>query len=563
MLNSRRLIAFLKLCFTFFLVTQQFSFASSFPLHTCGKDIVDKSGDFFKLISINWYGASEERLVPGGLNKKPLVEIVGLIKRMGFNSVRLPFSNQMLEEKKVDPRFLEANPDLIGKTPLEVFDEVVKALARENIAVILNNHTSHAIWCCLYEEDGLWYTKKYSEERWVSDWEKLVARYQSIPQVIGADLRNEVRVAKWKGSFFPTPPLWGTGTKNDWRRASEVAGNRILSVNPNILVIVEGVNFPRYHLRGVKKHPVRLKNHRKLVYAVHNYAFPSPTDPFPPKYGDMPWEKFKKTMDEEWGFVLNLEEGIRAPVWVSEWGGGPSVSKDWFQNLSRYMKSKDVGFAYWPLNAGDKLDGQPETFSLLKEDWSAPLDDWRWASVQKLQKLNNSSWSEEKRKNCRMPQKTKLHFHGKDSFEGPGVDESWKDEKAQVVCGPSSTLVQFEFKKRGKKLKSVICQRGLGKKKKETVVVAREAGQIRCPQKFSLRGLSYSQRMGRTIIENALCQGSKPQGMGNKGGLMSSQMKCVHRNKEARGKSIKCNGSEKMVGLSLKKGQIRGVICCF
>ena len=149
---SKRIAVFLKSFFIYFLAFQGNVHASNFPLHTCGKDVVDKRGRFFKLTSINWYGASEERLVPGGLDKRPISEIVKLIKTMGFNSVRLPFSNQMLEEKKVDPRYLEANPDLIGKTPLEVFDEVVKSLSKENIGVILNNHTSHAIWCCLYEE---------------------------------------------------------------------------------------------------------------------------------------------------------------------------------------------------------------------------------------------------------------------------------------------------------------------------------------------------------------------------------------------------------------------------
>ena len=39
-------------------------------------------------------------------------------------------------------------------------------------------------------------------------------------------------------------------------------------------------------------------------------------------------------------FVLDLEEGLRAPVWVSEWEECPSVSKDWFFNLSRYLQEK-------------------------------------------------------------------------------------------------------------------------------------------------------------------------------------------------------------------------------
>ncbi len=52
------------------------------------------------------------------------------MKEWGFNSVRLPFSNQMLHDPNPVPDFaVAANPELRGKTFLEVYDFVVESLA--------------------------------------------------------------------------------------------------------------------------------------------------------------------------------------------------------------------------------------------------------------------------------------------------------------------------------------------------------------------------------------------------------------------------------------------------
>jgi hypothetical protein len=42
---------------------------------------------------------------------------------------------------------------------------------------------------------------------------------------------------------------------NDWKMAAEYAGNLIHTVNPNILIIVQGLHFAN-DLRGAKTKPV-------------------------------------------------------------------------------------------------------------------------------------------------------------------------------------------------------------------------------------------------------------------------------------------------------------------
>ena len=375
------------------------SYDHEMPLHTRGRFIVDANERRVKLASVNWYGASDTYMVPGGLNRAPLTHIVAQIKALGFNSVRLPFSNFMLHAKHVEDEAVAANPQLIGLTPIEVYDRVVEALTDAGILVILNNHTTHPMWCCSYDHDGLWYTSDYSEERWLDDWGFMARRYLANSRVVGADLRNEIRVAKWSGTFVPNAPNWGRGP-NDWRAAAERAGARVLSENPQLLIIVEGINFPRDHLRGVYLDPVRLPLANRLVYAAHNYAFTAPS-PIGPTYGQLDQAKFNALVHQEWGFVVTPNQAFTAPVWVSEFGeSSHTLDRSWYAHIIEYLREGDFDFAYWALNAGPKASGEEETFSLLSDDWSAPLSDWRIPPLKTLMRPRI----------------------------GPGVEPQWEDQ---------------------------------------------------------------------------------------------------------------------------------------
>src|SRR5262249_39798560 len=120
------------------------------PLHVEGRWIVDAAGCPFTFHSVNWYGAEELDYVAAGLERQPVGAIARQVREMGFNSVRLLWSNELVERNPVvdDPRVLAANPELLGLTALEVFDAVVDALAAEGLLIVLDNHTSDAGWCC-------------------------------------------------------------------------------------------------------------------------------------------------------------------------------------------------------------------------------------------------------------------------------------------------------------------------------------------------------------------------------------------------------------------------------
>src|SRR5579863_2662357 len=81
------------------------------PLHTQGYQIVDSAGHAVRLTSVNWYGFDQKEFVAGGLDHAPLAEIVDQIKKMGVNSVRLPWANETIEHDPVPPAYaVSANP---------------------------------------------------------------------------------------------------------------------------------------------------------------------------------------------------------------------------------------------------------------------------------------------------------------------------------------------------------------------------------------------------------------------------------------------------------------------
>ncbi|MGH3546460.1 MAG: hypothetical protein ACRDPW_11145 [Mycobacteriales bacterium] len=67
------------------------------PLRTQGRWIVDSGGKRVKLASANWYGAESPEHVVGGLDQAALASIPRWLREHGFNSIRLPWSNELVE----------------------------------------------------------------------------------------------------------------------------------------------------------------------------------------------------------------------------------------------------------------------------------------------------------------------------------------------------------------------------------------------------------------------------------------------------------------------------------
>lgn len=383
------------------------------PLHTSatsnghrqfpGRWILDQHGTRFKLASVNWSGAEQLDYVPAGLDQQPLGTIVDEIRAAGFNSVRLPWSNEMLHASDrgtvVCESAVAANPGLFGKTPIQVLDAVVDALANEGIVTILDNHSTDAMFCCPDDSNTHWYSGAYTQNStadWVADWTEMAGRYSPYgahpqPAVVAADLRNEPRgTTTWGQHTAGSSDTSGCATPgdpaDDWRAAAEQGGDAVLAANPQLLVAVEGLQNAQ-DLRCVGSAPIQLSFPdgssavHQLIYSAHDYSFfQSESNP----------GSLFNLLGDEWGYILKQNTGYTAPVWVGEFGtchtentceSSPS-SRDngrWFSAFVQYLGKADVDWSYWVLNgthprnnSADHPSGKEEPYGYLNPTWSGP-----------------------------------------------------------------------------------------------------------------------------------------------------------------------------------------------
>ncbi|RVD87739.1 uncharacterized protein DFL_001951 [Arthrobotrys flagrans] len=383
------------------------------PLRTRGRNIIDSSGERVKLMSINWYGASDEDFVPGGLDVRHRKEIAATIREMGFNSVRLPYSDELvLTNPDVPEKFWSKNSDLTSwkkrkeaggledenvqrtRDPpstyhvnfenegtnntltvkaLDIFDAVVKSLTDEGIAVIVNNHITQARWCCdanlcdaTWANDYLGKVCRISqtEEQWIQNWEKVMRNYVDNSLVIGADLRNENRSPLGK-------MLWSS-----WATAAEKAANRLHALQPNWLMFVEGVASANY-LQGVRSRPINLLIPDRVVYSAHVYGWSGWGSLLKGPYWSRDYASFAYDMYDNWGFLL--EENI-APVWIGEFGA-PDVPNtgdvNYWTHLMNFLEEMDADWGYWAINPRKPKENEAETYALIRDDWVTPKCDYR------------------------------------------------------------------------------------------------------------------------------------------------------------------------------------------
>ncbi|MBW4500743.1 MAG: cellulase family glycosylhydrolase [Scytonema hyalinum WJT4-NPBG1] len=332
------------------------------PLSTRGAKILDAKGQQVLLRGVNWFGTETETHVPHGLWKRDYKEILAQIKSLGYNLIRLPYSLEALRSPNINgiDFSIGSNKELEGKTPIQVMDLIIQEAQRQGLLVLLDNHR-------LSDQriSQLWYEDGFTEADWIDTWKMLAYRYKNQTNVIGADLKNEPH---GKAS-------WGTNDlATDWRLAAERAGNAILDVNPNWLIVVEGVEknvptqkLPKHwqggNLEGVKRYPIRLSRRNKLVYSPHEYG---------PRVADQPWfwePKFPKNLIDRWqiGFHHISSQNI-APIFIGEFGGRQvdTNSKEgiWQNEFVKYIKQKKLSFAYWSWNPNSA-----DTGGILLDDW--------------------------------------------------------------------------------------------------------------------------------------------------------------------------------------------------
>jgi len=333
--------------------------------HTSGNKILDPNGNEVKLKSINWQGFEEgSALVLQGVWAAGITEQLDKIKSTGFNSIRIPYTNDILKSgQKPTVGYVDTNknPPLKDWTSLQALDYVIDEAAKRNLYIILDRHRPTG-----GSQSALWYTDHVSEQKWIDDWVTLANRYKDKTNVIAFDLHNEPH----------DPATWGDGNPaTDWKMAAEKAGNKILEANPNILIVVEGVqkeNNEWYRWGGslmqIREKPITLNVKNKVVYSPHDYGPGVVKNDNDVMFAASNYpNNLPDYWDSKWGYIS--KENI-APVWIGEFGVNNTIdgTKEWiwFNTLVNYIDTNNLNFAYWCWSP-DRMS--PDSGGLYADEW--------------------------------------------------------------------------------------------------------------------------------------------------------------------------------------------------
>ena len=384
-------------------------------------EIVDMYGNPVWLTGCNWFGYNVGSQVFDGVWSQNMHEMLNQIADHGFNLLRVPVSTELLLQWKngdPDPATPKVNqycnPELTlegieGGTIMYSFDiwnYAVKWCRENGIKIMIDIHCAET--ASAGHQVNLWYTDKFSTDDWLEALNWFADYYKDDDTIIAIDLKNEPHgkadvpdnMARWDDTKDP----------QNWKYAAERGAASVLSANPNLLIMVEGVEvYPKEgydwtapaieyttmtefyygawwggNLRGVREHPVDLGEHQsQLVYSPHDYG--------PLVYNQKWFDKDFTTqtlLDDYWydTWAYLCEENI-SPLLMGEWGGFIDEEHDadgkntkWLTLLRDYMIEHRIHHTFWCFNenSGDTGGLVYDNFGKWDEDKYALVKPALW-----------------------------------------------------------------------------------------------------------------------------------------------------------------------------------------
>ncbi|KAI0793751.1 glycosyl hydrolase family 5 protein/cellulase [Fomes fomentarius] len=374
--------------------------ASAQLLHTSGRWILDSSNNRVKLRCANWAGHMETN-IPEGLQHQSAAYIANWLSSNGFNCVRLTYSIDMAlnPNQRVSDSFTAAassgasasalqslynsvvskNSWISNATTQSTYARVIDELRNKNVMVVLDNHISHAGWCCSGSDGNGWWdaasgytdtnSRFFNTQNWLNGLSAMASFAASHSNVVAMSLRNELRAAGSQDG----------NNHADWYNFVGQGLNAIHSRNPNLLLVVGGVNYAT-DISFVYSKPLdRSAYSDKVVWEFHNYQW---------SFSYSSCDDHQSKLGQKAGFLLTQNKNFTGPLWLSEFGwnlGSPSAAEQaYYTCITDYMRGNDAEWSYWALQGSYYVrDGQTdteETFGLLKKDWS----DWRNSSFKSI-----------------------------------------------------------------------------------------------------------------------------------------------------------------------------------
>lgn len=320
-------------------------------------------------------------MLPEGLDKRPLKELVAQIVSHKFNCVRLTYAIYMwtrymdrsvgktLEEldiPEVVERIGKNNAWALKKTHVEALEEVVRELGNQKVKVLLDNHVSEPKWCCDDDdENGFFHDRHFDPNEWVTGLSLAAQRFSGNSAVVAMSLRNELHGPRQYEA--------------DWYTYMSQGATAIHKANPNVLVVVSGLNYDT-ELQFLKTKPLNLDVGRKLVFETHLYSWSGiGTLKLKDIWTKQPLNRIcARTVtgiDDRAGFLTLGKNAF--PLIFTEFGfdeqGSTEADNKFLTCLQTYLVGRDVDWGLWALQGGYYLREDQvqleETFGVMDASW--------------------------------------------------------------------------------------------------------------------------------------------------------------------------------------------------
>jgi|GEM_PF-301752 len=298
-------------------------------LQASGKNIVNNSGNFvIKAINIGDFMIQEGYMMnlSGSqyIYKQKITAMIGAtacdqfyanyyqnfvtktdidsIKKMGFNTIRLPLNYELFTPL--------GQPTVFLTQGFAIVDSIVSWCKADNIYVVLDLHAAPGgqntgdISDYDPSQPSLWESTA-NQNQTVALWAKLAQRYANEQYVGGYDLINETN---WT---LPGNTLLYQLMQNITTAIRQVDNNHIL--------FIEGNSYANDYTGMTPKWD------NNMAYSFHKY--------------------WNDNLDATLNFALAVRDGQNVPIWMGEFGEN---SNNWIADAETLVNKYNIGWAIWP-----------------------------------------------------------------------------------------------------------------------------------------------------------------------------------------------------------------------
>lgn len=304
------------------------------------------------LRGISWFGFETQDFLIDGLWVHDMDFYFSLMKNIGINAIRLPFSSEWIYYNyDIYPydAIITADPSCQHKKTIEIMDMFFDKAEQNGMMILLDLHRLHKEYI-----SELWYSSNdldYTSDIFFQTWFKILDRYIDRPNLLGIDLLNEPHGVATFGSG---------DLSTDWKSFVEYAIPKIFKHYPDykFLVFIEGINWG-HTFANYRFYPIDLPDNimKQVVFSPHIYG----QSVVPETTIDI------HTLESQWDYDFGylIDEFYKAVI-PGEWGGKTSIDQEWMTMLCNYFKENSITSNFlWSLgpNSGDVA-------GLLLDDWT-------------------------------------------------------------------------------------------------------------------------------------------------------------------------------------------------